>query len=311
MPVTRRLCAAEDLQQAFAIARPDRLVQCLQVVHETLDHGMQRRAVGQADVAPHHGIAGGNAREIAEPARSVIEYLLLVVHARQALYQHKGQHMRQVAGCGQYHVMVPGLHLHHAGAGGLPHGTHTRGRLRVGMRERRQDDAAVAVQLGKRGLDTTALGTGNRVPRHEVGRHLAECRAHVVDHAALGTAGVGEHGIVSQVAANGAKHLLHGAERHGHQHHVGTLHGTRQVGVIAVDDAEFDSLLQVFGIASGADYLITVAGCTQGARQRTANQAGTDDAQAPDHASTLASAARKRAFSTALPTVTRRWFGIS
>ncbi len=102
------------------------------------------------------------------------------------------------------------------------------------------------------------------------------------------------------------KHRFHRTQRHRDQHHVGTLDGARKIGLIAVDHAEVDGLLQVFRAASGADDLPDLPGRAQGARQRTADQADTDDAQPLDHDSTFSSAARKRVFSAVLPTVTRR-----
>jgi hypothetical protein len=87
----------------------------------------------------------------------------------------------------------------------------------------------------------------------------------------------------------------HGAERHRDEDHIGALHGPGRIGIETVDDTQVNRALQMRRIAAAADDLVHLTGSPQGAGQRTADQADTDDTKPPDHAeSTFASASRQR-----------------
>ena len=63
-------------------------------------------AVGDADVAPHLGMAAGDAREIAEAAGGETEQLVRIRALREVMYQGKGQQVRQVADGGEDAVVL-------------------------------------------------------------------------------------------------------------------------------------------------------------------------------------------------------------
>src|SRR5688500_4999836 len=60
--------AGEQVEQALAVAPADRALERGQILREALEHLQHRFLVGEEDVAPHRGVRGGDAGEIAEAA---------------------------------------------------------------------------------------------------------------------------------------------------------------------------------------------------------------------------------------------------
>src|SRR5690606_18207112 len=91
---------------------------------------------------------------------------------------------------------------------------------------------------------------------------------------------------------------------------IGASNSFRKIKTEAIDNAKVDSRLQRFGPTPIANHLCDCLLRFQGFRQRAANQAETKDCQPPElighYASTFFSASRKKAFSSASPTLTRR-----
>ena len=80
---------------------------------------------------------------------------------------------------------------------------------------------------------------------------------------------------------------------------------------VTINHTERHRLLQIGLAAAAADDFPDIVCSAQRTRQRTTDQTDPDDRQGADPAahSTCSSAARKRAFSSPIPTLTRRWFG--
>jgi len=77
-------------------------------------------AVGDADVAPHLGVAGGDAREVAEAAGGEREQLGRVLALRDLVHQREREQVRQVADRGEHRVVLLGIHAADLRAAGRP-----------------------------------------------------------------------------------------------------------------------------------------------------------------------------------------------
>jgi hypothetical protein len=174
--------------------------------------------------------------------------------------------------------MMGHAHLHHLGAGPLPHLPHGRDRVRVAMVQGRQDHAPFLKQVGEGGLHSALFRPGNGVPRHETLRHGAEGRLRRGHHAALGAAHIGDDRIRRDMAGNGAHHDFHGAQGHGQDNHIRIIHRTRRVALIAIDDADFLRAPQMHRIAAAPHHLGAIPRLFQRPRQRTADQTHADNA---------------------------------
>ena len=71
----------------------------------------QGDAIRQTNVAPHFGVAGGNAREVAEAAGGKTEQQVTVIAQRKVVDKRIRQEMRQVADGGENPVVFLGPQL--------------------------------------------------------------------------------------------------------------------------------------------------------------------------------------------------------
>jgi hypothetical protein len=90
------------------------------------------------------------------------------------------------------------------------------------------------------------------------------------------------------------EHPTHGAQGHGDEDHVRTLHGDGRIAGAVVDDAEVEGELQVLGGAAAADDLADGSRAPQRPRERAADQADPDNRQPLDHAPAPSSRLRQR-----------------
>mgnify|MGYP003439088937 CR=1 FL=1 len=113
-----------------------RLAQLFQLALVLLQFAEQGSLVGDADVAPHLGMAGGNAGEVAEAAGGETEEFLAVLALRQVMHEGEGQQVRQVAHRGKHLIVARRRHLVPRCAAGRPGGAHPRARGQHGVRDR-------------------------------------------------------------------------------------------------------------------------------------------------------------------------------
>src|SRR6185437_12681840 len=67
--------AGEQVEQLVALAPADRALQVEEIFLEAADHLEHGFLVAEEDVAPHRGVGGGDAGEVAEAACGVLQYL--------------------------------------------------------------------------------------------------------------------------------------------------------------------------------------------------------------------------------------------
>ncbi len=75
----------------MAIPGVDRIAQSVEIATEGVQGAQHRLAIGQEDVVPHHRVAAGNPREIAETTGGVTENLKVLVALGQRIHQAKGK----------------------------------------------------------------------------------------------------------------------------------------------------------------------------------------------------------------------------
>ena len=98
--------------ELVALAPADGALQGGQVLGEAAEHLQHRLAVVEEDVAPHDGIGGGDAGEVAEAAGGELDHLALgrVLQVGRRADDGVGDQMRQMRGDGQHPVVMAGLH---------------------------------------------------------------------------------------------------------------------------------------------------------------------------------------------------------
>ncbi len=111
----------------------------------------------------------------------------------------------------QHGIVMLDSHHRYAGADTLPEFAESVSSLGIGIRQRRNDYAAVTVQIGHRRFNTATLGTGNRMRRHEIARYLAEHRSRRLDHTAFGATGVAVYRLRIPIRFQLRKDGLHAA----------------------------------------------------------------------------------------------------
>ena len=159
LPAARRpsLATRSSSSSASAVAGLHHLLQRVERLAEALRLLQHLFAVGHQDVAPHRRVAGGDAREVAEARpgqRQEVASGRLVEHAAEV---GEGQQVRQVADGGEGGVVVLGRHLQHLRADGRPDVGGLLHQRRRGLRQRRQDHLAAAVQRRIGMLDARRL----------------------------------------------------------------------------------------------------------------------------------------------------------
>ena len=155
---------------AVPVADAHRALQLAQVLEEAPEHFEHRLAVGEEHVAPHHRIARGNARKIAEAGGRELDHLGLRVRLEVGDRAHDvvGDEMRHVAGDREHHVVVLGVHHLDIGAERPPEAAQPLDRHRIDMRLRREHAPAVGEELGKARGRPRMLGARDRMRRDEM-----------------------------------------------------------------------------------------------------------------------------------------------
>jgi hypothetical protein len=202
-------------------------------------------------------------------------------------------------------------HLLDHRADAFPETAHERHRGRQRARGGRQHTAPADEEIGARGGHRGLLAAGDRMGADH--GPTAPSRLEVPHHLRLHAAHVGEDGRGRRVRTQGARQLgaaAHGDGQHDHSRPGG---GLRKRGGDAVDHPALECELQISRAAAEADHLADQSCAPRRQRERAADQADADDAQALDHpihpARTAPRASMKRWFSSASPTVTRRYSG--
>ncbi|CRQ29534.1 hypothetical protein PAERUG_E16_London_17_VIM_2_04_14_00224 [Pseudomonas aeruginosa] len=103
--------ARENAQQLVPVPSVDGLAQRVEVVTKNIQCTQHGLAIGEKDVVPHHRVAAGDPREIAETAGGIAEYLQILAALGQRIDQREGQQVRQVAGGCQHLVVMLDLHV--------------------------------------------------------------------------------------------------------------------------------------------------------------------------------------------------------
>src|SRR5690606_5931752 len=98
--------AGKYAQQLMPIPGVDRVAQGVEVIAKRVQCAQHRLAVGEEDVVPHHRIAAGDPREIAETTSGITKNLQVLAALGQRVDQGKGQQMRQMAGGGEYLIVM-------------------------------------------------------------------------------------------------------------------------------------------------------------------------------------------------------------
>ena len=102
----------EQLVERVAVAEADGALQRGQVLAEARQHLQHRLLVVEEHVAPHDGIGGGDAREVAEAAGRELDHLGVgdALQMPRGVDDVVGDQVRHVAGDGQHQVVVLGVH---------------------------------------------------------------------------------------------------------------------------------------------------------------------------------------------------------
>ncbi len=179
----------------IAVAVADRAGKCREIFVEAAEHLQHRLLVVEENVAPHGGIGGGDAREIAKTAGRELDHLRARagLEIRGGADDVVGDQMRQMARDREHEIVVPGVHDLDIGAEPLPERFQLRDRLFVGARGRRQDAPAVFEQFGEARVRPRMLGARHRMRRYEM-RVRRNMRRHVAQHRAFDRADVGNDG---------------------------------------------------------------------------------------------------------------------
>ena len=128
------------------------------------------------------------------------------------------------------------------------------------------------------------LGAGYGMRGNEVAGDGAEGLSRCGQHAALGAADVADNGLAAETGSHGAHHAAHGTQRHRQHHHVGTLYRFGRIQIVAIDDSQLAGTLEILAPAAATDDGTAQSLATQILRERSADEADADDAQAFDHA---------------------------
>lgn len=156
-------------------------------------------------------------------------------------------------------------------------------RLRVGVRQRRENHLVATEQRGIGGLNAALLGAGDRVPRHEARQTLGERFARCTHDVALGTTHVGDHRVTQVKLGQAGQDFLHGQDRYRQLDDIGADTSDGQVRLATVDHAQRHGLLARLGIQVDADHFAAQAAFTQALGEGAADQAEADHDQAADN----------------------------
>ena len=282
-PETALGSAADQAFQGFAVAAAQYRLQRVERVAEALRLLQHLLAVGQQDVAPDLGAAGGDAREVAEARARQRQEIVAAGLMHDGAEVGIGQQVRQVADGGERGVVPLCGHAQHLRTHGVPGPAGALDELRRVLRQRRQDHLAALVERGVGVLDARGLLARDRVRRHEL-RHAftqrAPCR---IDDVALGAAHVHHQHAWAHQLRDRSQCALGGRDRHCQQHQVGTGNGEqRRLGGV-VDDAHAPRQLGGRGALAVADDALDQARALERERERAAHQATADQAELLEH----------------------------
>lgn len=166
---------------------------------------------------------------------------------------------------------------------------------------------------------SAVLGPGDGMRRHEFSDMPLERGPGRRHHITLGRSSVGNQGIRPEIGDDTAEDLRHLRHRRGHQNDVGIADLMCRIDAGAIDDAQLLRDAQGAGSAAKAHHFLDRPCRFQGQGKGAANQAGTETTILPNSgwwpsiycapARTCSSASMKRAFSCAVPMVTRNQSG--
>src|SRR6266705_1065467 len=252
--VARSARSREKRMERPAVAALEHPLHALELPAVAGELGEQRLAVGEADIAPHLGVAGGDAGEIAESPRRVGKELLRVLRARDLVDERVREHVRQVADGRQHRIVLPGPQLRDARSAALPRGAHQGERSRRGSFQRREHHPAPAVEPGERGFGAALLGARDRMPRNETRKRGFQLAPGERDHVLLGAARVGDDGLGPEQRRDGAHHRPHLPDRHREQREVGVREGRAVERTGGVDYFQIERAPDIAAAAADSDH---------------------------------------------------------
>ena len=174
-PLSPRLAGnAENFLQPLAIIARQRQAEFVELGAVAIQFDQQRFAIGEADVAPHFRMAGGDPREIAETGGSESEEQVGILAHGQIVDQRERQQVRQVADRGEDAVMRFRRQFVDVGAAQRPSSLDVVERIVGVFRQGCDNDLPAAIEIPTRRRRAAVFGTGDRVGRHELADPLAE-----------------------------------------------------------------------------------------------------------------------------------------
>ncbi|MNJ34195.1 hypothetical protein D3C77_288950 [compost metagenome] len=129
----------------------------------------------------------------------------------------------------------------------------------VGFSQRRENYFMAAEQRCIGGFHPALLGTGNRVPRHEVRQLLGKRLTRRTHHITLGTADIGQHRVPQVKLRQSSQELFHGQDRHGQLNDICANAGRSQVFFAAVDNPQLHRQLARLWVQVNADHFTAEA----------------------------------------------------
>ena len=272
--------AGKMLEQRLAVRATDGTGEFREVLVEGAEHLQHGLFVGEEHVAPHCGIGGRDAGEIAKAAGGEFYHFgrgdlrQLVGGADDGV----GDQMRQMAGDREHEIMVVRRHGLDPGAHRSPERPQFLCRGRIGALRRRQDAPAIDEKLGKAGIGAGVLGAGYRMCRHEMDVS-GQMRSHLAHHRALDRADVGDDGTLCEMRADFLGDLAAGPDGDAENDEVGVFRRLDIGRNHGIDDAELLHPCPRFLRARSGDDLTDEALRPCRARDRAADQAEADQRQ--------------------------------
>ncbi len=215
----------------------------------------------------------------------------------------------------EHRVVFLGLHLEDVRAATLPGRADQRDRARVVVPQRRQHHFAPAVEFGERRFGAAFFRSCDRVAGHEAGKRALELAPRQFHDVLFRAPCVGHDRPYAEERRDRAHDRLHLPDRHGEQHQIGVGQRRRIERAGVVDDLQIERSADVLRAATDTDHAAHCARPFQRERERAADQADSHDHQLLDarhhSSSAILSALRNFSFSLGVPTVTRRWSGMS
>ncbi len=267
----------------MAISGINGVAQGVEVAAEGVQGAQHRFAIGEEDVVPHHRVAAGNPREVAETTGGVTENIEVLITLGQRVHQAKCEQMRQMAGCSQHFVVTLDLHMLDIRTQLTPQTVHHRQCSRIGLLQRRQDDFMATEQLRIGRLYSALFGARNRMTRHKARRHTTKGPLRRAHHIAFGTADIRQYRLPQVHAGQYAEQFLHGQDRHGQLDHISALAGERQVRFTAIHHPQLNRQLARLRVQVHTNHFATQPTFTQAFGEGAADQPQTDHHQATDH----------------------------